>query len=227
MDERIQANLGCELRPSHGREAIVLYIFLSLANILVLINVANYTDDTEALLDWWTKGPKDGGVYMAGPLIAQEMICIYTMIDLIRNKIHMMNVFVASSTKTCRRLAEKFGIKSEYERKELIQYLSYHLNLTSNKVENGLCEALRWKYGANNRAFYDTIGRNIYSVESGSLRSFRVDGTEEQLPDTWWNFGVDDAGDYLCNGGVQWWRRGWRERHEGELLGNLVLSRNR
>ena len=88
--EEMTAEYGCvsagghnRRQPSHGREAIVLYIFLSLANILVLINVANYTDDTEALLDWWTKGPKDGGVYMARPLIAQEMICIYTMIDLV------------------------------------------------------------------------------------------------------------------------------------------------
>lgn len=51
----------------------------SLANMCALIDFANLTDDTQELVDLWQRKPEEGGMYMTGPLIAQEMICVMSM----------------------------------------------------------------------------------------------------------------------------------------------------
>ena len=75
-------------------------IIQSLINLLILIQVVNASYDTVELLSRFVKSPADGGVFLAGQLVAQEMINVLTKIGVVSNHRHSTNIQIATGTKT-------------------------------------------------------------------------------------------------------------------------------
>ena len=119
---------------------------------------------------------------MVRELLAHKIINVLTKIGIIRNYIHFRNPSVSKGTKTEKRL-RKMGITTEKARVNALTHLSQSLGLTMDKVENGLCEVLRWKDGCGTR-FYDTIGSDqlMYLIDDKDhLRAFSITGREVEV----------------------------------------------
>ena len=70
----------------------------------LVIKLANESNATEELIRQRSSNPDDGGVYLAGPLIAQEMVNVLTRIGVITNLHHATNVILSRGSKTFERL---------------------------------------------------------------------------------------------------------------------------
>lgn len=200
---------------SHQRKVLVKAIFQSLKNLLSLIELANESDDTEALVKAFAKNPNEGGVYLAGMLTSQEVINILTKLNIITNRVHASNVLIAVGTKTCKRLAQ-LGVKSKEDRESLMSHLADSLDLPLDKVENAVCEALRRHF--SNRRFYDTVGSQVYTLSGEDLLRYDVDGNAANVVLPEW-----DRSGSTCRG-VRWWRDDYETGIDELLNRNLILS---
>lgn len=84
---------------SHQKKAKRRDIALSLWNLLSLINIANISDDTSSLVHAFTKSAAEGGLFLVGPLIAQEIINILTKIGIITNDCPCISINHMTSSK--------------------------------------------------------------------------------------------------------------------------------
>lgn len=206
---------------SHQRTAIRKNILRSLNNLLLLIRRANENDDTPSLIDAFSASVSDGGLFLAGPLVSQEIIHVLTKIGIITNDVHASNVQVARGTNTCKRLA-KLGIKTEEERTNMMSYLSLHLNLSHGIIENALCESLRMRYARNGGSFYDSVRGDYYIYtwdDDGNLRAFAVDGSEVDMTIPEWQ-----AADITSFAGVRWWLPTFEENTANTMRGSILLT---
>ena len=117
----------------------------------------------------FVKSPANGGVFLAGQLVAQEMINLLTKIGVISNHRHSTNVQIASGTKISKRL-KSLGVRSDTHRTKLMSYLSRNVSVLLDKAENALCEAPRLRF-VRGRRFYDTVGGydKIYTMKGAAL----------------------------------------------------------
>ena len=202
---------------SHQRSASIQNIMASLHNLLALIDLANTSDDTAFLVKQFTKSPSQGGVFLAGDLMATEMIHVLSKLNIITNQIHMRNASVCRGTRTFQRL-KLLGIRTDAERETMMTYLVTELNLQRDVVENGLCEALRWRY--SNRRFYETIvdGQLIYTYgDNGTLNAYDLDGVSVPVSIPEW---VRSASSYQ-RGSVRWWEDDYEKTYK-----HLITSRS-
>lgn len=197
---------------SHQRSASIQNIMASLHNLLALIDLANTSDDTAFLVEQFTKSPSLGGVFLAGDLMATEMIHVLSKLNIITNHIHMRNASVCRGTRTFQRL-KLLGIRTDAERETMMTYLVTELNLQRGVVENGLCEALHWRY--SNRRFYETIvdGQHIYTYgDNGTLNAYDLDGVSVPVSIPEW---VPERGS------VRWWEDDYENTYK-----HLITSRS-
>ena len=212
----VSAGGGRRRMVSHSGSAVLGRIFKSLVNMLRLVELANTSDNTEQLLKMFTSSPEKGGVLFAGMLLAQEMINVLTKVGIITNHIHLRNATVAKGTCTSKRLV-KYGIRTDNDREHLMCYLTKNLKLDREKVENGLCEALRSK----GRKVFDTVGHDsqLYQIEDGVLMAYDVLGYcsfEINIPD--WH------GEISFFRGVQWWDPGYERKCKRDLREIMMLT---
>ena len=116
------------------------------------------------------------------------------------------------------------GITTEEARENALTHLSQSLGLTRDKVENGLCEALRWKDGCGSR-FYDTIGSDqlVYLIDDKDhLRAFSITGREVDVHLPAW----DRRAEGFPAGVMRWWEKGWIKRWSHVLDDMLILTKN-
>ena len=198
----VSAGKGRRRQVSHPRDMSLNNMYASLKNLHHLVDEANESNDTARLVKRFAKSPQDGGVSMAGPLIAQEIIHVLTKIGVIRNRTHAENVIVAKGTRTSKRLTG-LGIRTEQDRIVLLKYLSCELGCSPHAAENGLCEALRWRYGS--RRFFDTVGKNqkIYTTAAdGTLEAFSKAGIQVPAHVPEWQTELAEDAPWK---GARWW----------------------
>ena len=155
---------------------------------------------------------QSGGLHGVGDLIGQEMLNILTKVGIIHNLCHSRNGSICRGTETCRRL-EKLGIKSDANRKEMIDYLSLNIGIDKDKVENITCESLRLEFGSNQNC-YDLIFRAQYffEIEGGLLWATNCSGTKFNVPWPRWTMHKKLTSDYVN------WRTGWNDQLNQDYL---------
>ena len=84
---------------------------MSSNNLFTLVKLDNESDDTRFVVRSFSDKPEKGELFLAGMLVAQEMINALTKIG------------IATGTKTCDRL-KLLGIKTVDEQNELVTYHS-------------------------------------------------------------------------------------------------------
>lgn len=224
--KRMVAEKGCvsagpkrRRQVSHQRKVLKKLIMASLHNLLDLIELANTSDDTEAVVKAFTQSPDEGGMFLVGELTAQEIINVLTKLSIISNQRHAHNVLLATGTNTCKRLG-KLGIKSESARSDLVDFLCSRLQLQKDKAENATCESLRMKYCK--REFWDTVGgeHNIYTMNDGSLVAFDVEGGRADVEVPRWTTEEPSSGFV----GIRWWRPEYVREYNDQLKGALRLT---
>ena len=109
-----------------------------------------------------------GGLFLVGPLMAQELINVLTKVGIITNQVHAEHVVVSVGTRTNSRLAS-LGISTEQQRSDLIGYLGTELQMNRAQIGNAVCEAL-WMQFSPGHTVWDTIGGEylIYALDNGS-----------------------------------------------------------
>jgi len=199
---------------SHQRKAKNKDIARSLRNLHLLVGVADSTDDTSSLLAQFTPSAAKGGLFLAGHLLSQELINVLTKVEAIMNDYHAHNVQVAKGTKTSERLA-KLGIRTETQQTNLMTYLSQTLNHPRDKLENALCEGLRFQYSRGQNRFYDSVNGEhlIYTREDGLLKAFDAGGGEVDILRPTWDKSNDEY--------EKCW---WSESGGADLSGCILLT---
>jgi len=198
---KVSAGKGNRRQVSHQRTVLLSLVLMSLHNLLRLIELANNSMDTVALVAAMTAHPSKGGMFLVGELMAQELINVLTKLEFITNRHHMNHVSVAKGTKTDKRL-RSIGIRTDEQRSDLTLRLMAELDLPSDKVENALCETLRWVFGKGRCPYHDTVlvGGLIYALEGGRLRAFDLEGGAEDVALPNWSDEVSAS-----FRGVRWW----------------------
>jgi len=87
-------------QPSSGSNITLHEILLSLRNFIQIIDIAEKTTDTEAVVKQMSRPVSAGGMAKVGELIANELLNVATKTGVIRNTHHAENPTVASSTST-------------------------------------------------------------------------------------------------------------------------------
>ena len=80
-----------------------------------------------------------GGVHGVGPFYLQHLINVGIKVGLVTRAVHSLNVAVATSTATYKRL-RRMGIRNKRHAEAVVLYLSHVMNDPPEVSENKLCE---------------------------------------------------------------------------------------
>ena len=98
--------------------------------------------ETEQFVGRMQKEPELGGCCGLGAFHAQSAIHIATMCGFVTQTDHVENVTISKSTKTAKRITERFEIEDKHM-KEVVPFVADHMSITRYVAENLVCECLR------------------------------------------------------------------------------------
>ena len=165
---------------SHRGQMSKRQMYQSTKNLDMILIEAERTNNTKKIVKRMSSAAKNGGVHGVGPFYAQVILNIATKIGLLKNKCHIGNVTISTSTVTYKRLKE-IGVRSEGHAAEIIPYLVGRLGESSQKCENMVCEWLRREYGRDDTKDYFIKGHELVVVENNMIYRVDVRGRKHTL----------------------------------------------
>ena len=213
MDNHGTVSWGCHSRCQVSHRGVMTreQMYKSCANLSTIIDEANVTDDTKAIVKKMCKSPLGGGLYGVGPFYSQHLINISIKVGLITRVHHSLNVVVATSTATYKRL-QMIGIRNKSHAEAVVPYLSSVMNDPPEVSENKLCEAFRKKIGSDGTQDVFARGHVLYRILNGNVYTVDLTGTYRRII-----FGVETSDDVYCPK-YKWWERSLSKMEGGRRV---------
>lgn len=145
-----------------------------------------------------------GGCSGIGAFHAYATIHIATMCGLVSQREHVNNISISKTTRTAKRLTERFGIERE-NIKDVVPFVSLQLGRPRYVVENLICECLRRDNRVNGIPRpvikYDvfSLGDKWMRVESTGVYEYDISSRRNII-----QYGTYSANDWY-NPHVRWW----------------------
>ena len=186
MDSHGSVSWGSNSRCQTSHHGVISkgQIYKSCENFSKVLEMANVTDDTKKIVNLLCKSAKDGGVHGVGPFYSQHLINVSIKVGLLTRVTHALNVAVATSTATYKRL-RTMGIRNKRHAEVVVPYLSHVMKDSPEVAENKLCEACRRKFGvdgtmdifARGHVLHRIIGKGVYTIDvSGKVKKLGFGG---------------------------------------------------
>ena len=180
-------------------------IYMSCANFDAIIDLANETDDTKKVVLQMCKSAVGGGVHGVGPFYSQHLINVGIKIGLVKRTGHSLNVAVATSTATYKRL-KMMGIRNKRHAEAVVPYLSSVMKDPPEVSENKLCENFRKKFGTDGTQDIFARGHVLYRIVHAKVYTVDLYGRHRRII-----FGEESADD-IYNPKYRWWEKSLSNR---------------
>jgi hypothetical protein len=185
-------------QTSHRGKVTKRQLFQSAQNLDHILDLAECTHNTKGIVKKLASSAKKGGVHGVGQFYAQVLINIATKIGLLKNKSHLGQVAISTTTATYTRL-KKLGVRSKNHAAEIVPYLCGKLEETPHVCENMVCELLRRMYGRDGTKDYFVKGHKLFVVRDDKVCTIGTGGTATEVEY------IKETYNNLYNPSVYWW----------------------